>query len=130
MKFASIMAEVTKTFFDAKANSVSYSQLKEKLDHLTRVCKAKKENGEYVYLARERFAFDEMVNAMFHHISVYDQSLVYSYNGNYYSTYSKMVPGCLSTEKLIEMKLPSNVWDSMPRSVVWVDTGIVYSEAK
>ena len=129
-KEENIMKNTTKAIDTVMFNLVTFREDMKDLpretvcDHIENYRKLIKE----LPLKRDQYAANAMLNATIKKMIQCDLTLAYDYAGGRFAVYNQPVPGMSTTEELHALNLKQDVWDSMPRVVVWVESGKIYGD--
>jgi len=121
MKIESLMGEIESAFESAFNANLPSQKYREILQYWQKLANEQK-------LARERFALTSFIGYQAKKYSL-KLSLVYVFQGKYFSTSINPIPGTDTTNELHEYAFPSAVWDAMGK-VAMYPTGEVFSTDK
>lgn len=110
----------TSTFLQA-FHSAIHTMIQNKYSHndLLKTLSAWDRDGEKLPLKRDQYVYKMLRETLLHHISVYETSCCYEYQGKIYSV-QKGIDFKKSVEYLYTLKLSQkNEWDKMKRGSVW-----------
>ena len=109
----------TSTFLQAFYSAMQ-TVVKEKYSHdkILETLKPWDMKAKELHLKRDQYAYKEMKFTLLHHISVYETSAAYEYQGKIYSVQKGIVLE-KSVEYLYVLDLSQHEWDKMKRGSVW-----------